>query len=249
MANRQVNLPAPTVIDAANGLMIGQLTLLYSKVLFEVAISIINGANFLSIPGAWLVLTLVLVVPALMLLNLLVGWIATRNTFNEFEQYPNNLFAIDVLIIVVSFILVNMISFSMLPAGSSDYLTTILFPSNSLKNSIISHTAILESNVVRVLPPFIYGCSGILLSLMLVWNKTYVKEKKRITGKKVDNSELNQTNEIINISLPVHFFLVIGSCLFDSVVVELACVAIWSTIWTSLNVHWILTSPLKTSLD
>lgn len=252
---REITLAVPQAIDAANLIIIGQLALLYSNVLFQLGVAALGKVKVSLNPGGWLVMALVLLVPPIILVNILSGWISTRKTFEEFEEYPHSLFILDVLMIALFFMIINMVSFSVLPSGTSNYLSSLLFASSgtttALPNVLVCpNSKPLESSIVQVLPPFIYGCCGLIIALYIPWNVYHRRERARISGspssnEKSSNEKMIIFNGFLFFALFLHGVLLILSVLFDSTAAQAACVVIWAAIWLWLNGQWLLKSPLS----
>lgn len=243
---REVTLAVPQAIDAANLIIIGQLAVLYSNVLFQLGTVWISGASHDLDKSAWLVIVLVLLVPPIVLINILSGWVSTRSTFEEFEEYPNSIFMLDVLMIAVFFMMINIISFSVLPSGTSNYLSALLFARGSSASAEKSAVASpLESSIVHVLPPFIYVCSGVILALYLVWNKYHALEREKINGSQERDSGIIGFNVLLCVALASHVVLSLISLSVESVEVEFVCAIIWAVVWLFLNGYWLVKSPLS----
>lgn len=244
----EITLAVPQAIDAANLIVIGQLAVLYSNVLFQLATAWLSGTSPDLNRDAWLVIVLVLLVPPIIFINILSGWVSTRSTFEEFEEYPNSIFMLDVLMVAVFFMMINIISFSVLPSGTSNYLSALIFSrTQSIASEQSAGVSPLESSIVQVLPPFIYVCSGIILALYLAWNKYHALEREKITGNEDRESGIVGFNFLLSTALIVHIFLSLVSMFVESVVVEFVCAIVWATMWLFLNGYWLVKSPLSLS--
>lgn len=249
----EVTLAVPQAIDAANLIIIGQLALLYSNVLFQLGAAWLGDVKPMMNKGASLVLLLVLLVPPIILINILSGWISTRSTFEEFEEYPNSIFMLDVLMITVFFMMINMVSFSVLPSGTSNYLTSLIFSSNASTTSTApaafpsASASPLESTIVQVLPPFIYICCGIILMLYVAWNKYHALERSRLTGIDESASGIGGFNVFLYSAIFLHGVMVFVSIFTDAIEAEFVCAIFWAAVWLYLNVYWLIKSPLSIS--
>ena len=246
-------MAVPQAIDAANLIIIGQLALLYSNVLFQLGAAWLGDIKPVLNKGASLVLLLVLLVPPIILINILSGWVSTRSTFEEFEEYPNSIFMLDVLMITVFFMMINMVSFSVLPSGTSNYLTSLIFSSSSTGSSALpapvssASGSPLESTIVQVLPPFIYICCGVILLLYVAWNKYHAIERSRLLGIDESASGISGFNAFLYIAILLHVVMVLVSIFTDTIEAEFVCAIFWAAVWLSLNVYWLIKSPLSIS--
>jgi hypothetical protein len=234
----QGKLVIPTALEAANILIMGQITLIYSNVLFQLAS--IPLTTLVGVTGEQgFILALVLVVPPILLINIVSCWASTRATFEEFEQYPNSLFLLDTFLLVLFFFMNNLISFSVTPSEGAHVAAIIADGAGA--------QAIGSRQLGQTLPPFLYFVSGLVCLLYVAWNNQHAKERCKILPSFCSGANMVAHNRFLIFAAFLQFAVAVYSAISDSVSSEGACLVAWVVVWMWLNTQWLITSPLSVS--
>jgi len=241
MAGREITMAVPLSLETAYLLIIGQISFVYSKILFEFLSIYVSGTSVSFPPETIFVVCVVLVVPFILIVNILSGWLSTRETFAEFSEYPNSLFTLDMLMIIIFFILNNVVTFSILQSGNGDYLASLLSTGHATGQPT---GAALTTEIAQIVPPFVYLCSGLICVLYILWNLKHQKERNRLDHKAKQNPDMLSHNRFLLFALFLHVLLLVLSLTKMGIVVEFICLGFWTLTWLWLNGAWIVTSPL-----
>lgn len=234
-----MTLAVPQALEAAYLAVIGQISFVFSKILFELFLIYVRGGGVQASPEAVFIVIIVVAVPFVLIVNILSGWLSTRATFAEFSEYPNSLFLLDMVMIVIFFVLNNVVTFSVLQTGTSDYLSDLLTSPNPPKNMV------LDSEIAQIIPPFVYLCTGLICVLYIFWNYYHGKERSRIAAGFSPNPKMLAHNRFLIFSAAIHAILFGIALLVRQLVAEYVCLVFWIGIWIWLNGAWIVDSPLS----
>lgn len=233
----KAKLVIPTALETANILIMGQITLIYSNVLFQLASVPLRKLVQVEGQGAF-ILAFVLAVPPILLINIISCWVSTRATFEEFEQYPNSLFMLDTFLLVLFFFINNLISFSVSPAQVTDHLAAIV------TNSPVGAGG-GGGRLAQSLPPFLYFVSGTVCLLYIAWNRQHEHERCNIDPAYCASPNMVAHNRFLLFASFLQFAIGVYSALSSDVASEGACLFAWAIIWGWLNTQWLITSPLS----
>lgn len=246
--SREVTLAVPQSIEAAYLVIIGQVALLFSHIVFEVLSFIALGNSVANDLRAIAVLLIALLFPFILMVNVVSCWLTTRSTFDEFEEYPNSLFAWDIIMIVLFFSTTNLVTLAFISGDTSQEFWNYLLNAGGSAQPINSALESLYKKVVNVVPPAVFFMCGLVCATYIAWNKTYLREKKRILNNE-DDKDFEKINSILFGACAIQVAFCCFSIIFDAPGFLLASVLIWSSFWIWINITWLKDSPLSPQND
>ena len=245
--SKEVTLAVPQSIEAAYLVILGQVALLLSRVVFEV-LSFLSIGNTLSLDlEAVAIIVIAVLFPLILLINVTSCWLTTRSTFDEFSEYPNSLFAWDVVMIVLFFTTTNLVSLAFLSGTNSQDFWAYLLNGGADQNN--TQIAELYAQVVGVVPLAVFFLCGLICLTYRAWNTRYVKEKSRILNDQNSDANFDKFNTILTAAFFFQMFFAIASIWLNDPGFLLAGVGVWSLFWGWLNITWLLDSPLSPKND
>lgn len=235
MSGPSSKLIVPTALEAANVLIIGQLTFLYANVLFELSSAFNQNGLAVRTPEQWVFVMAVLTVPPVLLVNILSCWATTRETFEEFSEYPNSLFMIDTILLVLFFFINNIVARTI---GSVDRASPIheLFGAGPRERA--------GADMIDVLPPFLYVSSALICLVYIWWNREHRSERRKAQRDYSDAPNMVAHIRFLFFAATLQIVLCGVSLASSDAKSEAVCLAAWIVVWGWLNTQWLITSPL-----